>query len=80
MMDIPREFWARFSDDFTKEAVNPNNPLERVRKYADYETYENWVLGNFAVVFSDGRVEKYGGVMFNADDVEALIKKEEQSK
>ena len=76
MMDIPKEFWAHFSGDFVEEAANPNNPLERVRKYADHETYENWVLGNFAVKFSDGRVEKYGGVMFNADDVEAAIKRE----
>lgn len=80
MMDIPKEFWVHFSDDFTEEAVNPNNFLERVRKYADYETYENWVRGNFAVKFSDGRLEKYGGVMINADDLEALIKREEKSK
>jgi hypothetical protein len=75
-VNVPAAFWANFANDFIEEAVNPADSSERLRRYANHETYENWTTGVFSVRFKDGRTETYSGVMFDADGLNKALGEE----
>lgn len=68
LVPIPASFWGNF-DQEGMIAEAQVGPMAWRRLYNDRQTYEDWLKGDFAVWFHDGREEQVSGVMLNREQV-----------